>query len=162
MTAPVTYTNTETFQRDFAPAGVDANFPRLVTRAAVMAYNYINSRLGTRYSVPFAAPYPSAVVDISDLLTKCFVTALQARRTPIMPKPGTMGRDMQDDCGVAIAMLDDIVSGDSIIPGMSESGSGQPFHSHGTYIPIFDLDDATAHRPDSDLLDRIDDSRDQS
>jgi len=84
----VTYTDVTIFQRDFMPSSADGVFPRLIERAARIATSYIDMRLATRYTVPFTAPYPEIIVTISDLLTKCAVAALQARRAVVFPRPG--------------------------------------------------------------------------
>lgn len=156
-----TYTNTGTFQRDVMPSGTDDTFPRILERAASMAYEYINSRLSTAYTVPFAAPYPGGIVAISDLLTKCIATSLQARRTPILPKPGKQKRDQVDgDCALAILWLDDIVAGRATIPGIAVAANAAGYHTRDGYTPIFDVDSSLNHQPDPDLIDRIHDERD--
>jgi len=156
-----TYTDTAIFQRDVMPAGADAMFPRIIERAAGIATAYIDSRLSAAYTVPFAAPYPATVVAISDLLTKCIAASLQARRTPILPKPGKQKRDQVDgDCSLAILWLDDLVAGRATLPGIVLAGNAAGYHTRDGYTPIFDVDSSANHRPDPDLLDRIESERD--
>jgi hypothetical protein len=155
------YTNIETFQRDFLPTSSDEVFGRLVERAAVIAYNYINSKLGSVYPVPFVAPFPGTIVDISDLFTKCVVSKLQGKRGPILPKPGKVQRDaIHDDCSIAFYMLDELVSLKTTIPGVLPLAGAAGYHTRAGYTPTFDVDAAENHQPDPDLLDRIRSERD--
>ena len=152
-----TYTDTELFQRDFFPTGTDEMFPRLLERAAEIAYHYVNSRLGGTYAVPFAAPTPGEIVAISDMLTKCVVIALQSRRTPVLPKAGAQKRNQVDgDCALAILWLDDLERGRSVLTGVAPRASAQGYHTRAGHTPIFDVDDSVNHVPDPDLLDQID------
>jgi hypothetical protein len=149
----VTYTDVTIFQRDFMPSSADGVFPRLIERAARIATSYIDMRLATRYTVPFTAPYPEIIVTISDLLTKCAVAALQARRAVVFPKAGKGTRGGTDECALGREMLDELAEGDAIIPGLTLSATG--FHTRDGYVPIFDVDSSVNHRPDSELLRKI-------
>jgi len=104
-----TYTNTALYERDFAPSGAGPNFPRLVERAAVIAYNTINARLAGVYTTPFATT-PPLIADISDLLTRSFIRQLQGGNAPAMPKKGRKEAPINEIMQAA-AMLDDIVAG---------------------------------------------------
>jgi len=152
-----TYTNTTTFSRDVYPVGAGETFPRLLERGAVIAYNYINSRLASLYTVPFAAPYPGIIVDISDLMTRCVAMKLQSGRVPAiqMDKPKAKREGPQDDCALAVMMLDELVIGTGIIPGLTPIAASSGYHTRATFTPIFDVDSSISHYPDSDLIDKI-------
>lgn len=152
-----TYTDPTLFRRDVMPAGTDDQFPRLVDRAAVIAYNYINSYLAKTYSVPFAAPYPAEVVDISDMLVKCITRSLQNKRTPMLPKPGKVSRDADyNDCVLAREWLDDLANQKSTLVAVSSRTVADVTRA---YPPIFDVDSSTQHQPSEQLLDNIDTER---
>ena len=154
-----TYTDTAAFARDFAPVGAGENFPQLVERAAVIAYNYINARLAAVYAVPFVS-VPGHITDISDLLTRCLSMKLQAGRVPMLPKAPK--RDAaQDDCSLAVMMLDDLVVGRSTLPGVTPISASMGVHTRDGFPPIFDVDSSLNHQPDRRLLETIESERDR-
>ena len=154
-----TYTNTEVFQRDFFPTGTDEVFPRLLERAAEIAYHYINSALGGTYAVPFTDPAPGSIVSISDMLTKCFVLQLQSRRSPILPKMNNKER-MDGDCARAVEWLQALRRQEMTMPEVAPLPGTGAVAMPGDFHPIFDVDDSLNHLPDPDLLDKIERERD--
>lgn len=153
-----TYTNTETFERDFAIPSSGQLFNRLITRSAVIAYNYINARLAGVYAVPFVTS-PPLIIDISDILTRCVVMKLQMGKAPVAPKP-PKDRAPKDDCEFAILMLDDLVKGTVTLPGVPMLSGALAVHTRDGYTPIFDVDSSLNHQPDFDLIDHIESERD--
>lgn len=152
-----TYTDPNTFKRDVFPVGPDEIPQRIIDRAAEYAYNRINSRLMNVYAVPFTT-VPPEIVTISDMLTKCFALALQAKRAPILPKPGKANRASESECEQAAVWMDELVAGRSGLTGVSATDLA--VHTRASHTPIFDLDDSVNHHPDPDLLDQIDQERD--
>jgi hypothetical protein len=151
------YTNIETFQRDFAPAGAGETYPRLIQRSAQFAYDYINSRLSASYPVPFS-PVPGAITDISDMLPKCVLMKLQAGRVPMLPKKVKRDGPM-DECSLAISWLDDIAIGRADLPGTASLPGTDGLHTRDGYTPVFDMDGQISQQPDPDLIDKIERER---
>jgi len=153
------YSDIDLFRRDFWPTAANETYPRIVDRAAEIAYDYINSRLSRRYTVPFSGPpYPSTIVSISDLLTKCVAASMQAKRSPQLSKGDGKRSGGTDDCSMALDWLNDLASGEQIIPGVATLVS-DGYHTRAGYTPIFDVDSAVNHQPDPDLIDKIIDER---
>lgn len=152
------YTNTTNFQRDIMPAGTDEVLPRIIDRAAAMAYDVINAKLGSKYTVPFS-PVPDIIVTCSDWLTKCFAVALQQKRAPLLPKGGK-AKPLVTDCDMGYQILDALADGTMAIPGVSQSSSSAGLHTNNGYSPVFGLDDSMNHEPSSALIDATESERD--
>jgi len=104
------YTDVDMFQTDIMPGSSDAVFPRIVAQAAMIASAYIDSRLQLRYAIPLTAPYPDAIVAISNLLTRCVVTDLQQKRAPFTKRGGQHNYYEWPDKWLGL-----IVSGDALL-----------------------------------------------
>jgi hypothetical protein len=147
------YTSTGTFNELFFPTVTPKPSPEQLQRAAVIAYNYINARLDGIYPVPFASA-PGLIVDISDLLTKCYARAISLGNTPTTPKKVPRDKPGADGCGIAVVMLDDLVANRAQLPGISRlnGADGATERTGGT---TFDIDDPIDHVPPRSVLDEI-------
>lgn len=159
--APTRYTDVDKFARDIWPAAPGQQLPRVVIAAARMSFDFINSTLGNKYPVPFAAPYPSIIVTISDLLTKCIATALQARKSPQMPKMGSIKREkaFDNECTMAAFWLQELMLGTMTITDVPPSTVNEALYTRAGFTPFADVDNELNHRVDPDLIDRIERER---
>lgn len=154
-----TYTNTGTFAATFYANTAPQPSSGIITWAAEMAYEYINSRLDGVYTVPFPATYPVIIVKISDLLTRCGVGKLSRGVTPTIPK-ASKREAIMDECALAVTMLDDLCSLRSTIPGVTPILGANSNPIRTDLQPIFDVDTSDNHSPPSRLIEQIESERD--
>lgn len=150
------YSDINKIRVDFFKVTDDEVFQRILTRASVMAYNFINSYLDGIYTVPItSATTPGAVREISDMLTRHVAQSLQLKQTIVLDKKLAKG-----DMATILMWLDDIVRGKASIIELTRLSSRGPSHNMADYEPIFHVDPSEYHTPDTDLIESIDDDRD--
>lgn len=155
------YSVIETLKTDTYVVGTNEIYQRIITRAATMAYNYINSYLDGIYSVPFdtGTSTPATIKDISDLLSRGIARALQLKQPIMLKDPKAADADVR----TAIEWLADIVKGTASVVGVSRLTTNRgPSHNMDNYIPIFNVDSSLEHNPDRRLLEDIADDREDS
>jgi len=146
-----TYTDVEKHRREFWPVQDDEVMRRIQRRAALLAYNYINSVLTGIFPVPFA-PTPPEIEDISDLLTKAIGLQLQLKQGPVMLK---RGKNAPMEVDLALGWLERLVSGDAELVGIPRLKTKSGVHNLDGYMHIFDLDDSSSHHPDPDYIEDV-------
>ena len=150
-----TYTDVDKFRVDFYKVQDDEVFERFATRAAVFAYDLINSYLYEIYTVPFATT-PAEIKNISDLITRYVAQSLVLKQPMMLVR-----EEAEGDMLTALDWLFNIATGKAGLVGYSRLTTRGPSHNMDSYIPIFDLDDPEYNRPDPDYMDHVSDRRDQ-
>lgn len=148
-----TYSDTGKLRTDTYMVIDDEVFERALTRASVMAKNFIDSYLDGIYAVPFAtgASTPAQVREISDLITRHVAQAIQLKQPIILGKH----KEKQDGMGMALQWLTDIMKGKASIIGESRLTTRGPDDNLSGFNQIFDLDGPFDQVVDEDLLDEI-------
>jgi hypothetical protein len=149
-----TYTDIDDLRQRFYAVQDDEVKEKFLNRAAILSYNYINSALNGIYGVPFTGTFPVEIVDISDILTRHWAQALQLKQTIIFERTEATG-----DLKSALDWLSAIIKGSMSLVGQTRLTTRGPVHTMDGYEPIFHVDDAEFHEPDTDLLDKISDDR---
>lgn len=85
-----------------------------VTAAITRAEAKINTKLGIRYTVPFASPH-AVIIDLCEVLT--LMDTIKDRHGGVLPQA------LDSEYEAALALLDDLASGKQAIPGVSISSS---------------------------------------
>jgi len=143
-----TYTDIDDLRARFYLVQDDEVAERILNRAAVMAYNLINSYLDGIYGVPFSTT-PVEIKDISDLITRVFAQSLTLKQQIVINSGENS--ELKD----AISWLMDVRSGKASLVGYSRLTTRGPRHSRDGYTRIFDLDPTECHEVDPDYLESV-------
>lgn len=152
------YTDPETLIRDFWQIPATQMPQEIIERAAIMAYNKINSCLAGIYTVPFSTT-PPEIKDISDLLTKSLAMMFHLKRGGPKIDPSKKTSQKFGEAELALEWLKNIVAGQCGITGETRLTTRGPSF-RPDYVRIFDVDSVFNHLPDENLLDAIDNERD--
>lgn len=122
-----------------------------LTNYAKMAYDVINAKLAKRYSVPFAAPVPGVIVEISDMLVVYYGKLYSAGHV-VASEALDRFRDE------AFRLLDALAEGEIGIPGVATRSVGAYCSDEG-YHKVMTILPTEEQGPDTDLLDKLRDER---
>lgn len=155
------YTDPDTITRDILPVKDDEIDINVIIRAAVVAYNLVNSKLSGIYSVPFAAT-PPLIKDISDMLTRALaiIWSVDVNVKVNLDEEG-------GDAGMAWQLLKEVVTGglellDSSGDEIGRLAARGAWHSMEDVMHIFDLDDAMEQIPERSYMENLIDQRDDA
>ena len=157
-----TYTDVSSFKRDFYPDRDDVD-PRFLARAAAMSYNYVNSKLGRFYSVPFAqvsSAYPPIIVDASDMITRALANYI-IKKSGLPKVTQLIDKDNPFD---PITILDNICMGaldiyDADGDLVARLSGTDAWTNIAGRLRIFDRDHEFNHEISETDLDNIDNDR---
>lgn len=144
---------------------LDTNFQKTAPKAlfeicARKADSVIDARLGSIYDTPFTTT-PALVQNIAEDLTLYYLL----RSNYFAGVAGNDEEMRRELWKTTMALLDDIVSGETILPDVDPADAnkrlGQIDSTHEQYHPSMDMGDERLWGPDKDWLEIIEDERRQ-